>query len=80
MYTLSNPEYNVEMCRQVQDLGIETVHCSTDLASFSYNLTHLIEVLVPDDEGERQQLYGDAYDELDLCARLDGLTKTGTWR
>ena len=55
-YTVSNPEYNVEMCRQVQDLGIETVHCSTDLASFSYNLTHLIEVLVPDDEGERQQL------------------------
>ena len=49
-------ENNVEMYRQVQDLGIETVHCSTDLASFSYNLTHLIEVHVPDDEGERQQL------------------------
>ena len=59
------------MYRQVQDLGIETVHCSTDLASFSYNLTHLIEV---------RHLMMMLYDELDLCARLDGLTKTGIWR
>ena len=33
------------MIAQVADLGIGTVHCSTDLAALSYDLSDLIEVL-----------------------------------
>ena len=56
---------------QVADLGIGTVHCSTDLATLSYDLSDLIEVLANYDV--------DANNELDhLLARLDGWTKAGT--
>ena len=40
----------------MEDLGIGTVQCSTDLASLSYDLSDLIEVTGPDSEGKRQQL------------------------
>ena len=59
-----------DICAQVADLGIGTVHCSTDLATLSYDLSDLIEVT---------DNYGDANNELDhLLARLDGWTKAGT--
>ena len=40
--------------RQVADLGIGTVHCSTDLATLSYDLSDLIEVLANHDDDAKQ--------------------------
>ena len=61
---------------QVEDLGIGTVQCSTDLASLSYDLSDLIEVTAPHSEGKRQWLFHG----LDLCTRSAGSTRAGTWR